>query len=325
MCAVAATVVSVETALWLCGVASALEVDRNFDVPCEYRFAPGEKRNEWNVSFTANSHGLREREIAAHKEKNEMRILCMGDSCTFGAGENIPEKDLYVRQLESQLQVAFPKREVVCINAGMPGYSAWQGNRLLPELLDAYHPDIVTIYYGWNDHWRDCFSEKNKYLLRRVDRLINASRLVSVLNRRVMGKPHTFRIERAWVWMKYKQQVFRTTPDEYRAELERMIFLCRRHGAQPVLLTAPCDTARAVPGKAFFSVQPYDAFLQHKKYNNVTRACAHTARVPLVDLDSQLTDKPGCHELFDDFVHPGSRGHRIIASAIGQRISQLFR
>ena len=39
--------------------------------------------------ITINSHGLRDKEYTYTKPKNVFRILCLGDSCTFGLGVSI--------------------------------------------------------------------------------------------------------------------------------------------------------------------------------------------------------------------------------------------
>lgn len=35
----------------------------------------------------------------------------------------------------------------------MHGYTVLQGLALFRTRVAAWHPDIVTVFYGWNDHW----------------------------------------------------------------------------------------------------------------------------------------------------------------------------
>ena len=39
------------------------------------------------------------------------------------------------------------------INLGVPGYSSFQGRRLFEKTGCGLDPDLVTVLFGWNDHW----------------------------------------------------------------------------------------------------------------------------------------------------------------------------
>ncbi|MCZ7582516.1 MAG: SGNH/GDSL hydrolase family protein [Deltaproteobacteria bacterium] len=77
-----------------------------------------------------------------------MRVVCLGASPTFGWG--VDEAQTYPAVLERALQ----KRglDVQVINAGVPGYTSWQGLRWLKSggPLE-WHPDALTIAYDLND------------------------------------------------------------------------------------------------------------------------------------------------------------------------------
>lgn len=113
----------------------------------------------------SNGQGLREdHEIAIPKPPHEFRILFLGDSCTFGYG--LEHTDGFVDRLEKKLQSEAPCGWTVeCINAGVPGYSLFQGLRFLETEGLRYQPDLVVVTFGWNDmamwdnmsdeqHWR---------------------------------------------------------------------------------------------------------------------------------------------------------------------------
>lgn len=106
--------------------------------------------SEWAPGRVSNGQGLREdHEIAIPKPPGELRILFMGDSCTFGVG--LRHVQGYVHRTEKHLAELFPDIRIECINAGVPGYSLYQGwLRLTTECL-AYEPDVVVLAFGWND------------------------------------------------------------------------------------------------------------------------------------------------------------------------------
>ena len=84
-------------------------------------------RDAWPLrGRVANAQGLREsEEVAARSTADEIRILFLGDSCTFGSGLLLEEG--FVQRTEDLLALAFPDVPVESINAGVPGYSLFQG------------------------------------------------------------------------------------------------------------------------------------------------------------------------------------------------------
>ncbi len=96
----------------------------------------------------ANGAGLREDHEIGPKAENELRILFLGDSCTFGY--QVRPSDTVAEQVEQGLAARFPDKRIECINAGVPGYSLFQGWRLLERDGFGYEPDLVVLSFGWN-------------------------------------------------------------------------------------------------------------------------------------------------------------------------------
>lgn len=91
---------------------------------------------EWNVNemgFRGPLPGL----------KTKKRILCLGDSRTFG--NKVSSNECYPGRLAALL----PDYEV--INAGTFYYTSYQGRVLFEEVYPKLHPDIVTIAFGYYD------------------------------------------------------------------------------------------------------------------------------------------------------------------------------
>ena len=77
-----------------------------------------------------------------------MRLLFLGDSCTFGY--RLSHTDTFVKRAEDALRVRFPQANVRCINAGVPGYTIFQGWRFLETRGARYEPDLVVLNFDWN-------------------------------------------------------------------------------------------------------------------------------------------------------------------------------
>jgi len=99
-----------------------------------------------------NSMGFRSPEVNEEKEEGSFRIVCMGDSSTFGM-ESFAE-DTYPMVLQRLLEEKYPERKIEVINAGYTGYSSFQGLILLKRKILNLKPDLITIFYGVCDNTR---------------------------------------------------------------------------------------------------------------------------------------------------------------------------
>ena len=94
--------------------------------------------------------GFRSPEISVDKDQNVFRIVCMGDSSTFGSG--VYCEDTYPRVLERLLNNRYGEKKFETVNTGYTGYSSFQGLILLQQSVLKLHPDIITISYGICDN-----------------------------------------------------------------------------------------------------------------------------------------------------------------------------
>jgi hypothetical protein len=99
---------------------------------------------EGRIAYRTNNLGLRGDDVAFEKAAGGRRILCLGDSVTFGEG--VREEDTWPAQLARRLG---PGTEV--INAGIQGYDF--NHEALYLLLHGRRlaPDVVVIAFFMND------------------------------------------------------------------------------------------------------------------------------------------------------------------------------
>ncbi len=96
-----------------------------------------------------NDYGFRGTDFPRRKDPDVVRIMCLGDSCTFGApGDDSP----YPYQLGRQLGGMELEHDYQVINAGVDDHATINAQLRLPRLL-AFEPDILIVYIGWNDMW----------------------------------------------------------------------------------------------------------------------------------------------------------------------------
>jgi lysophospholipase L1-like esterase len=90
-----------------------------------------------------NSRGLRDREIAPARVKGRTRVLCLGDSFTFGWG--VGDDETYPKVLERELA------GVEAVNAGVSAWGTAQELVWLEREGFGYGPDVVTLGFYLND------------------------------------------------------------------------------------------------------------------------------------------------------------------------------
>lgn|GEM_PF-2878311 len=88
--------------------------------------------------------GLRGEDIPDDADPRELRILGLGDSRIYGAGEGVAQADVWNHALEDLLN-AGRRRPVRVLNGGVMGYSVAQSCRRAVTLLDAVEPDLVFV------------------------------------------------------------------------------------------------------------------------------------------------------------------------------------
>lgn len=89
------------------------------------------------------------------------RILCVGDSVTFGF--NVDQPDPYPRRLEARLRERHPGRRIEVVNAGVPGWTWVQGLRFLEAYGLRLRPDLVIAAHGTNDQfWRAVITDRER-------------------------------------------------------------------------------------------------------------------------------------------------------------------
>ena len=74
------------------------------------------RRNSvWEISL--NSGGFRDVEFSEGKASSTFRIICLGDSWTFGT--NVGQRESYPQQLQALLRREFPETNVEVLNLGV--------------------------------------------------------------------------------------------------------------------------------------------------------------------------------------------------------------
>src|SRR5262249_25252017 len=98
------------------------------------------------TNFHTNGIGLRGDEV---RNDNSIRILAIGDSCTWGW--QVKEDETYPSRLQQLLDLRWGTGRYQVINAGVPGHTSYQGLQFLRERGVGLQPALVLVAYGFND------------------------------------------------------------------------------------------------------------------------------------------------------------------------------
>jgi len=106
-----------------------------------WELLPNLDRTPEHMGDRTDGMGLRNARTAGAKDART-RVVCLGDSCTYGLGLRLEETWPSVLGHDEKLDV---------INAGLPGYSSYQGLRLWEDRLEDLDADVVIVQFVTND------------------------------------------------------------------------------------------------------------------------------------------------------------------------------
>lgn len=267
---------------------------------------------------------------AIDKSHSRTRILTIGDSCTFGT---MFDEYSYPRALERELGLLGKPVEV--INAGVEGYAPANVLWRIEE-FKALHPEITTIYIGWNALYAEPENYGMEYSLKSL-RLFRKA--YEKLKEKIFG-----RTEIALEAYKKPKHVQRDVPEvkaldgftpPFMTDLETIIKEMRAAGSEVVLLTIPglfvmdeepSPQALKVGHLPAFTDNPYVLAKISSEYNKRLRSLAKAHNLMLVDLEEWSRDALNPRDqFFFDSVHVYEEGQVRIGQYLAEQLVPLMK
>lgn len=261
----------------------------------------------------SNAAGLRtERAIPLEKPPREIRILFLGDSVTFGW--RLPHDQAFPYLVEQRLRARFPELDITCINAGVPGYTLFQGWRFLVTRGLRYEPDLVVLAFGFNEtgHWisgRGDFEEYQDWQAKQPPAWLQRSQLARRLW--TLNAADTAPTD---------ESRERITPAEFRELLERVETATSAEGADLLLLVPGLqlnvDGTRPASYRRPLQLELYRFGRAHRFGPAGAPALVDGVR-PL----QELAETHASEEIFFDHVHPTRLANERLADALAEAIA----
>lgn len=251
-----------------------------------------------------NSAGFRsKKEYSLNKEKGVYRIICLGDSVTYGVW--VKTEETYPSLLEQMLNASSDSSRFEVINAGVMGYSSLQGLRQLKRDLLIYKPDLITVLFGFDDnHPAIVFSDKeqrvyNKYIFA-LQNILRNSRFYCLLEislRRIMNRLFSGGDNLSLVASDQIKR--RVEPEDYRRNLQEMVKITEANNFE-ILFLSPI----------VFKLRTKEiSYL--RDYANITPQ-AHTINM----LEAFRNNSEKGDHLFLDGCHFTPQGHWVVAKEV---------
>lgn len=263
------------------------------------------------LAVEVNAEGFRG--PALDSRHTRIRILALGDSCTFGS--TVAEEYTYARALEEELRSR--GRSVEVVNGGVEGYDPSDVLARLDEFR-ALRPEITTLYIGWNALYRERYLEEASGAARYLHSVRLFGRARDAFAAAQRDDPRRVALE---VYERPKRPAREAREvalvDGYRPsflwQVGRIVTGMREAGSRVVILTLPglyaldrdpSARALAVGHLPAFTDNPFVLAAMAARYNDALRELAQRQGLKLVDLERWARDTlqpPESH--FIDSVH----------------------
>jgi lysophospholipase L1-like esterase len=265
----------------------------------------------WNMTWVAtNAQGFRHPGPILAKRSGQFRIICLGDSVTFGFRVPLARPDAppdpepaapYPRLLEQALRARGLEVEVVTM--AVPGYSSHQGRAWTRRDLRRLEPDLVIACFGWNDVSVVARPDEEVMLMSAPRVLAREVLLRSQLALHAAAALRPARGGRGAA-AGTDSAPPRVSAEGYVANMRAIVAEARALPAKIAVLGPVYRDAITVPDEA----------ARMTTYRSALAGAMRSAQVPYLEIPV-LTEAahPENAELFGEHIHPNEEGHRRMA------------
>lgn len=280
-----------------------------------WRLKPNLKNAVWDFTvLSTNAEGVRADYPTRTKLPGTFRIVCLGDSVTFGyrvpavwpdrPTEYEPSSLPFPMLLEKELRAANGNRSIEVFPLAVPGYTSQQGLAWLRRDIDELQPDMVIVSFGWNDASMSDTPDREAI---RTDWFPVTIRWLIDHSQAFAHATHWLRTPNSLPAKSQRRPQPRVSEYEYVGNIRSIVQLAHERQSKVIVVGAPYRDSTTNPGEA----------ARMTKYRSHLRAVMEQANVPYVEV-LELTEaaSPANEGFFGELIHPNHIGHRLLASEL---------
>jgi lysophospholipase L1-like esterase len=285
-----------------------------------WRLKPNLDHAYWDfTTVSTNAQHFRAGYPVGPKPAGTFRIVCLGDSVTFGyrvppvwpdkPNDYNPEWQPFPVLLEKELRQANPNHSIEVFPMAVPGYTSHQGHAWLKRDIDYLQPDVVIASFGWNDVSMSDVPDREA-----ID-----TRWWPVAIRWLIDHSQAF--AHATRWLRSRNTVKpvahvpvpRVAQKEYIDNFNAIVRLAKDHGAAVIVIGAPYRDSKTNPPEAQLMTQ----------YRSWLKSDMQESQTPYLEI-LELTEAAGSvnEGFFGELIHPNHMGHRLMASELLKLMGQ---
>ena len=285
-----------------------------------WRLKPNLDHAIWDFTVVStNAQHFRADYPIGAKAASTFRIVCLGDSVTFGyrvppvwpdkPKDYDPEWQPFPMLLEKELRKANPNRQIEVFPMAVPGYTTHQGLAWLRRDIDYLKPDMVIASFGWNDASASDVPDRQA-----ID-----TRCFPVTIRWLIDHSQVFAHATRWLRSRNAKapRVFAPAPrvseSEYIDNFNAIVNLARSRGASVIVIGAPYRDSTTNPREAELMT----------RYRSSLKSAMQQSQTPYLEI-LELTEAAGSvnQGFFGELIHPNHIGHRLMASELLKLMAQ---
>lgn len=283
-----------------------------------WKLNPGYRGSFFGYQYvTVNRNGCLGRNLAP-KTPGLVRVVALGGSVSFGMG--VPQMDQNVcSDLEKLLNANASGLHYEVVNAGVPGYSSWNGRQYVEHYLADLQPDILLVSFGWNDSVRDRIADNAPpgSGVKKFDNNPNPWLGWTLIGHAVApAYCRIVSVVSGYLTPPLPMETPRVSVDDFKANLAAIDGWCRQCGVKLLFWNEPSPDS-LFPGNEHLA--------HHRPYLEAMREAGLSLGVPVANLDSAFAGAdPRTWLAYPqvDFIHLGFQGQADAAKLIATTLAQ---
>lgn len=280
-----------------------------------WRVKPSLRDAIWDFTvLSTNEEGIRTTYPTREKPEGTFRIVCLGDSVTFGYRVPViwPERPTeYDRNwlpfpalLEKELRASNLNRRIEVFPMAAPGYTSHQGLVWLRRDIEYLQPDMIITSFGWNDASLSDAPDREAI---RTDWYPVTVRWLIDHSQALAHATHWLRKGNTPTGGVGRRPEPRVSQQEYISNIRSIVDVARGQRASVIVIGAPYRDSTTNPGEAE----------RMTRYRSALKTSMVLDQVPYLEVLELTEAAAAANEgFFGELIHPNHMGHRLLASEL---------